>query len=1774
MVKGIIGALAVARRRRLRQKQQDSFAAIAFQEDELLADPILHNATAMASVGSKTQRVVRHRHDMCVFLRQKSATNEFLRNAAMLRETARQKKEVLGDDSVTDGASAEVVRSWNGPMRSDMETSTDDQEVSMVRKNSKSSITSNTCIANYFTGNWQLTTSGESVEIVRRSLFVFTRKNIVRRICLRIASSAWLDQIILALIFLGSLIMAVDTPDVEEHHPTLKRWIQACDEVLLYIFTMEIVIKVIAFGLIWGPRTCLRDHWNKLDALVIVGGWVSMAMNQIGRCRFRGLILCAAAKSGGAPSGFSALRTIRILRPLRAIKQLPGLKSLVMALLKSLPELLDSLTLCAFVLVLFGIIGVQLFMGAFQQRCVPIGYEGDLASIGADLEFCRTNFSGAAAAISGANLLEEVCQEGFECRANTGLNPNSGSTSFDNLAYAMLAVFQSITLEGWVNIMYDIRKVKDVMYDIYFVSLLLFGSLFVANLVVGVLVANFMAEAGRLDDWKMPLKEDDRDDTDQRVDVESRCPRLRQLIQSPVFSLVVMGLILLNTIALALDNVISSELLEYLNYVFTSIFFVEMCMKAIGLGLRQYCRDHFNIFDTVIVMVSIVEIALDNAFDIQGPSTTVLRTFRLLRVFKLARSLTGLRKILDAILNSLGKMFYLGWLLLLFMFVCALMGMTFFGCTDDEANNPDAKWGFVEEPLYKGRLVRPNFSNFLYSMTTVFILITGENWNESMYIAVQRNSFLSAIFFVFIMVAGNYIVLNLFLAVLIEEFEKPRGENVEVEDQEDIDLKKKRIRRTTRSSKELVEEQGFSVSSLICITRDNRVRKAFWIVIRHQYFESFTHGLIAVSALMLALDTPSADPDTQRVVRSMDFMLTCFFTGEAILKIVVYGFVCGSHSYLSDAWNVLDFFVVVTSIGNLVLYKTTLRTELQVISWVKGLRALRALRPLRMVSRSEGMKQVVMAIFRAVPAIADVMLVSLLFLVIFSILGVQLLKDRFWRCSCQEYCPEKHFNPLGSLAEGKPPEQICQGFCPGAPAHLAKCAWERHPDWSFDNTAWAMLTLFEVSTLEQWPSVMWLAVDGGSWESGPEYNKSPLLVLFFIAFLFIVSFFILNLFVGVVIDKFTEVRNEINGSLMLTDRQRQWIAVQRMLLKARPRRLILPGGSRCRQLALQLIGMREFEVAILGVIIANVVVMCTSYHGASVGVQRIQNNSNLVFLAIFMAEATLKMYALRWLYFRDGWNTFDCTIVSGSLLAMAVNNSGEIQVIDGTMLRIFRIARIFRLVKSFNSLRKKFETLVLSLPSLVNVGAMLLLLFFVYAVAGMALFGDIEIKDNPHLREMNKDANFSSFYLALMMLLRMSTGESWNGIMHDCFSGARCAATGVPECGNTPLAIAFFISFMVIGSFVFLNLFIAVIVEKLFECDEKTNCEDVDCSITEEDLDNFVEVWARLAPEGGHYIPTAKLPDLLCRVDPPLGFCGEAITKGNFLRIVKNLGIRDHGGYVHFAEILWRLASMVAGADMRQFSDYEVLRTLDKHVIRAFPPPRMERSPSGCGNVVYLAAEVHATIKVQSRWRARQTQRMFRGILEAQGAAEKVRPIDPSIAQRSAVPEPANASSCDNCDACDDYVVDARGAGVATKRCDEASGSLGVTDVTHQELGKVPMPDAEKDPSSETAYSPSRRRTMSDSCPSLIDACRRTLITTAVPSSDVGAGASEFPDCGSEEMPSPPRPGSGRKAASWGCSETLCFSGAGTTAENESDQNVAILGDNGRPLFTFASVFL
>lgn len=238
-------------------------------------------------------------------------------------------------------------------------------------------------------------------------------------------------------------------------------------------------------------------------------------------------------------------------------------------------------------------------------------------------------------------------------------------------------------------------------------------------------------------------------------------------------------------------------------------------------------------------------------------------------------------------------------------------------------------------------------------------------------------------------------------------------------------------------------------------------------------------------------------------------------------------------------------------------------------------------------------------------------------------------------------------------------------------------------------------------------------------------------------------------------------------------------------------------------------------------IIINTVFLCIDHHDKSPELKDVLDQSNQLFVVFFTGELIIKItaYGFKY-YFYVNWNIFDSIIVFFSLIAL---NEGLLKELDFnvTALRIIRVSRLLRMVKTSEGLRTLLKTLFMSLGNIFNTSMLLLLILFTFSVAGMSLFGELE--DNEFL---NENVNFRSFYMAMLTLWRAATGESWNGIMHECYYG------------YGGIAIGFWLLFQLVAFFIFMNVFIAVIGES-FNDNQATEDENDILALKKKDIKAF-----------------------------------------------------------------------------------------------------------------------------------------------------------------------------------------------------------------------------------------------------------------------------------------------------------------------------------------------
>ena len=1677
------------------------------------------------------------------------------------------------------------------------------------------------------------------------SLFVLGKENPMRKAMIKVVKSQTFDQFILLLILANCVFLAMDTKEVLFEESAWGKATAMSEHIFTGIYVVEMCMKIIAMGFFYGKGSYLSDPWNRMDFFVVVLGLLGYLPGM---------------------GNYSGIRTVRILRPLRTITGVKGMRQLVVTLLRSLPMLFDVLILVFFAFFIFGIIGVQLFMSKTSQRCAILGnpaagcescgLQDDAGYTGCDTScvipaaptwvyqggedgdvLCsgpRWNSYPDRGDAGGGN----ACPAGQYCVQQRKQDlPNFGFSNFDNIAWAWLTIFQCISMEGWTNIMYMVMDTTSTWTWPYFVVLIVFGSFFAVNLALAVLYVYFTGagEEGRDDDEEkelpIPTQEGEVAVTHRNA-LQKMCFKIAS---SQRFEQVTIGLIILNTAVMASDHNrmprMQEQANEYVNYFLFAYFVVEMIIKLIGFGPRGYAKDQMNLFDGFVVLMSCVEVVVGFISSDNGNNyLSVLRTFRLLRVFKLARSWKQLNDIITTMFKSLAGISYLSLILLLFMYVFALLGMQLFGyefidcggygieaadkncpagmtkecpdhfdcyapCESSQVGQwvsfvgaegglggecvkyGGAKWNpnkRTEEAVSEEYLVwlgrseyaRHSFDNIFWAFITIFQILTGENWNEVMYDGMRHTNSWTCVYFIVLVVLGNYIILNLFLAILLDNFGGV-GEDDDGEGEQSVNGKKgsrpssraKSLKDggagapsaipsikdekgnklksynsmaawktedfvSKKSNLEKLKEQGVDPkhilygkhvpalkhSSLYIFGPHNPLRLAIAKVIYHKYFEYFIIGVILISSIILAVDGPAYSKDApvydkdlpnlqdklKTVMDIMDTVFLFFFVFEAMLKVIVRGFIAHEGAYLRSAWNVLDFIIVIVGlIAFGIEYSDGSSRDLMA---VRALRTFRALRPLRMASRAQGMKVVVNALFSAVPGITNVAFVCLLFYVIFGILGLNLFMGKMYYCGDASniaahlvpesvgvldaamtrawcfrddgahfhYCPAKtdplyasrnEWTSVLDLPRASGDSWTCSkttagtGFTaawdvevsgtigaewtctPGADTVTAyasgaeftalaaangagdytikstceprayQTAWVNPRDYDFDNIGHSMLSLFEMATLEGWLEIMYHGADTTEIDLQPIRDNNPYYCLFFAFFIIVGSFFVMNLFVGVTIDKFNEMKEKQEKSVFLTDEQQSWVTIQRLLVGIRLKKTANRPLNRMRNFIYDIVTSRRFESLILTLIMVNIVVMSMTHADMSEDFEQGLFLVNCGFAAIFCVEAIMKLIAFKpGGYFRDPWNTFDFFVVTLSVVGIAVTLTTDISATYLSIIRVFRVARIFRLIPKAKGLKKLFQTLLYSLPALTNVGAVLFLFFFIFAVLGMNLFGKVRITGN----FLNRYANFETFGFSMLTLFRMATGEAWNGIMHDCMITKDCVYYQDPASGDvtyynqedsfwqdldedtytnqcTPHpvgAIIFFCFFCILCAFVMLNLVIAVILDN-FQNNSKTS----ELGVSKEDMMHFTDVWMRLDPRATYYIPAEKLPRVIGAMDHPVGTRGlskrEAKTK--CMHVIMTVDIPNHDGKIHFLETLHALTGRIAGTEL---PESEEVKVRDSMVDRLPTFDNAKDVPK------FTAAHFHAALYVQAAVRGyMQRYRMREKLKQAETRADEKR---------------------------------------------------------------------------------------------------------------------------------------------------------------------------------------
>uniref|UniRef100_A0A4X2LA55 Voltage-dependent T-type calcium channel subunit alpha-1H n=1 Tax=Vombatus ursinus TaxID=29139 RepID=A0A4X2LA55_VOMUR len=582
--------------------------------------------------------------------------------------------------------------------------------------------------------------------------------------------------------------------------------------------------------------------------------------------------------------------------------------------------------------------------------------------------------------------------------------------------------------------------------------------------------------------------------------------------------------------------------------------------------------------------------------------------------------------------------------------------------------------------------------------------------------------------------------------------------------------------------------------SFYIFSPQNRARVTCQKVIAHKMFDHVVLVFIFLNCITIALERPDIDPNsTERVFLSVsNYIFTAIFVAEMMVKVVALGFFSGENSYLQSSWNVLDGLLVFVSIIDIIVSMASAGGA-KILGILRVLRLLRTLRPLRVISRAPGLKLVVETLISSLRPIGNIVLICCAFFIIFGILGVQLFKGKFYYCD-------------GPDTRNITTKDDC---C------AARYRWIRRK-YNFDNLGQALMSLFVLSSKDGWVNIMYDGLDAVGINQQPIQNHNPWMLLYFISFLLIVSFFVLNMFVGVVVENFHKCRQHQEAEEARRREEKRLRRLEKKRRKAQ-RRPYYADYSPTRRSIHSLCTSHYLDLFITFIIGINVITMSMEHYNQPKSLDEALKYCNYVFTIVFVFEAMLKLVAFGFRrFFKDRWNQLDLAIVLLSIMGITLE---EIEMnaalpINPTIIRIMRvlrIARVLKLLKMATGMRALLDTVVQALP---QVGPRTLSLCWWVS----SCFLDCS-EDNP-CEGLSRHATFTNFGMAFLTLFRVSTGDNWNGIMKDTLR--ECAREDKHCLSYLPvISPVYFVTFVLVAQFVLVNVVVAVLMKHLEESNKE-----------------------------------------------------------------------------------------------------------------------------------------------------------------------------------------------------------------------------------------------------------------------------------------------------------------------------------------------------------------
>ncbi|KAL6090250.1 hypothetical protein STEG23_001314 [Scotinomys teguina] len=988
--------------------------------------------------------------------------------------------------------------------------------------------------------------------------------------------------------------------------------------------------------------------------------------------------------------------------------------------------------------------------------------------------------------------------------------------------------------------------------------------------------------------------------------------------------------------------------------IFTGIFAAEMVLKLIAMDPYEYFQVGWNIFDSLIVTLSLVELFLA---DVEGLS--VLRSFRLLRVFKLAKSWPTLNMLIKIIGNSVGALGNLTLVLAIIVFIFAVVGMQLFGKSYKECVckiNEDCT------------LPRWHMHDFFHSFLIVFRVLCGE-WIETMWDCMEvAGQTMCLIVYMMVMVIGNLVVLNLFLALLLSSFSSDNLTAIEEDtDANNLQIAVARIKRGINYVKQTLREfilKSFSKkpkgSKGTKRAVDPNNKKENYISNRTLAEMNKDHIFHKekdkMSGYGSSIDRSFMDEnDSQSFIHNPSLTVTVpIAPGESDLENVnTEELSSDSDSEYSKERRNRSSSSECSTVDNPLPGEEEAEAEPVNSDEPEACFTDGCVRrfPCCQVNVDSGKGKVWWTIRKTCYRIVEhSWFESFIVLMILLSSGALAFEDIYIEKkktikTILEYA-DKIFTYIFIL------EMLLKWVAYGYKTYFTN-AW-----------CWLDFLIVDVSL------VTLVANTLGYSDLGPIKSLRTLralrplralsrfegmrvvvnaligaipsimnVLLVCLIFWLIFSIMGVNLFAG----KFYECVNTTDGTRFSTTQvanRSECFALMNVSGNVRWKNLkvnfdnvglgylsllqvatfkgwmdimyaaVDSVNNKFQGCIFDLVTNQAFDITIMVLICLNMVTMMVEKEGQSDYMTDVLYWINVVFIILFTGECVLKLISLRHYYFTVGWNIFDFVVVILSIVGMFLAEMIEKYFVSPTLFRVIRLARIgriLRLIKGAKGIRTLLFALMMSLPALFNIGLLLFLVMFIYAIFGMSNFA--YVKKEAGINDM---FNFETFGNSMICLFQITTSAGWDGLLAPILNSAPpdCDPKKIHpgslvegDCGNPSVGIFYFVSYIIISFLVVVNMYIAVILENFSVATEESTEP-----LSEDDFEMFYEVWEKFDPDATQFIEFCKLSDFAAALDPPL-----LIAKPNKVQLIAMDLPMVSGDRIHCLDILFAFTKRVLG---------------------------------------------------------------------------------------------------------------------------------------------------------------------------------------------------------------------------------------------------------------------